>query len=331
MFLVWLSTFGSIWAGGIILGSIVGGIHKTIEKTTGKDFLILESIGVYLIFEFCYGITGGFIWLLLAKIKLVAEGRVIWGVLVGEIVGSFIFLLSMQFSHREEPRNVRMLECGWSGMLVGIIVGLVVGSIVTKFRIFIGGITVLSCLVAGILTGISLNFIRFSTIFIMPPVILLLGHCKIMCNTCLRYSNPLQAKYDLGIRRCEHCNQIMENTKECGKVIFTFGNYHIKQGGRKFILFNSNLTKGTRKFVLENPDFEKKEAPIDVSEIYIDTKTADKHLVERFITHIRNYPPRYGLDSVRIFYRGQLDDLGYLKNSILNNFRKARELKLKRS
>jgi len=42
---------------------------------------------------------------------------------------------------------------------------------------------------------------------------------------------------------------------------------------------------------------------------------------ERFIIYIINYPSRGGLQSVRIFHQGELDELGdNLKNTLQNNF-----------
>ena len=53
--------------------------------------------------------------------------------------------------------------------------------------------------------------------------------------------------------------------------------------------------------------------------VYIDTKTCNSLLLERFLTYILNYPPVKGLQSVQILYQGTLDDLGdHLKNALQN-------------
>jgi hypothetical protein len=117
----------------------------------------------------------------------------------------------------------------------------------------------------------------------------------------------LKSDYIDGKRCCEHCKQALRRQHGYDKIIFIFGDYRLKERSREFIL--------------ANPDFEKKKSSIDVSEVYIDTKTADKRHLEKFITYIRNYPPKYGLKSVKIIHRGDLDDLGHLKNLILNNFK----------
>jgi hypothetical protein len=168
--------------------------------------------------------------------------------------------------------------------------------------------------VLGYATGVSVDTSNTSTstFFIslfQPLIILATQRRKVICASCLRYSFPLKSYYDSGERYCEHCSQLIEKTKSCGKAIFTFGDYQADQGDRRFIF--------------ANPDLEKKDTPIDISEVCIDIKTVDKRLLEKFITYIRNYPPKYGLKSVRIFYKGRLDELGHLKNLILNNFKKV--------
>lgn len=126
---------------------------------------------------------------------------------------------------------------------------------------------------------------------------------------CLRYTVPLKSKYSWGTRFCEHCGRPVEHTREPGMVIFIFGNYKVEQGNRRFILTNL--------------DFEGVKEPIDVKRVYIDTTTCNKLLVEKFMVYIVNNPPRDGLGSMRILYRGNLSDLDYLKNTIVNNFKRV--------
>jgi len=58
--------------------------------------------------------------------------------------------------------------------------------------------------------------------------------------------------------------------------------------------------------------------------VYIDTKTADHLLLMHFIKHVMNHPPKYGIESIKIFYRGNLDDLGAnLRNLIMTKFKKV--------
>jgi hypothetical protein len=145
----------------------------------------------------------------------------------------------------------------------------------------------------------------------LTPILIILTRSETICAKCFRYSAPLNAKYETGTRRCEHCNWEIEKRQERGKVISVFGDSLLRKEGR-------------RDFVSFNPDFTKKEYPVDISEVHIDTKTANRRLLEIFITYIINHPPKYGLKSVRIFYKGDLDDLGRLKNLILNNFKTVR-------
>jgi hypothetical protein len=87
-----------------------------------------------------------------------------------------------------------------------------------------------------------------------------------------------------------------------------FGDFHPKRQRRVFLLIN--------------PDVVQRTFPIEVSEVYIDTATCDRNLLERFITYIVNYPPTRGVQSVHILCKGELDELGAnLKNALHNNFR----------
>lgn len=161
----------------------------------------------------------------------------------------------------------------------------------------VNGVTMLICFI-----GRRLNQLMFR---IIAPLFIASRFTTIICDHCYRVTFPLKCRYELGQRFCEHCQQAVEDTKVFGKVIFTFGDVPFFPEGRVF--------------VFSNPDFEYKEYYIEVSEVYLDPQTTDKRLFERFITYIVNYPPRRGLNSVTIFYRGELEDLGVpLANALRN-------------
>lgn len=151
------------------------------------------------------------------------------------------------------------------------------------------------------------NFIGRIVFALISPLLILVRYKTILCNHCLRYTSPLNSTHRLGVRYCEHCQRDVEYTHDPGKVIFTFGNILLNPSGRVFLL--------------SNPDVEQQEQPVDVSEVYLDPKTCDRRLVERFITYILHYPPRHGRQFVQLFSTGKLDDLGAnLKNVLQNNF-----------
>jgi hypothetical protein len=126
---------------------------------------------------------------------------------------------------------------------------------------------------------------------------------------------PLQCRYKTGVRFCEHCGQAVELTKIPGKVIVTFGTI--------------TPPSGERFFVLADPDFEEKEQTFDISELYLDPATTDQRLLERFVTYIVNHPPRDGVNSVHVFFRGELEALGAnLKNVLHNTFDTLEQLQL---
>jgi hypothetical protein len=116
-------------------------------------------------------------------------------------------------------------------------------------------------------------------------------------------------------------------------VIFTFGDFpQTKPEDRIFVCSNPKLgslqseSEG-RFFFRSQLDLDQRPRPVDVSEVYIDIKTCDPHLIERFITYILHDPPEHGLQSVQIFYRGELDELGEnLKNALRNNFEMLKRL-----
>ncbi len=90
-------------------------------------------------------------------------------------------------------------------------------------------------------------------------------------------------------------------------VIVAFGDIHPKADDTEFLL--------------ANPDFERQERTLEITKVFIETKTCGSLLLERFITYIVNHPPEDGLQSIQILYQGDLDDLGAnLSNALRNTF-----------
>lgn len=157
-----------------------------------------------------------------------------------------------------------------------------------------------------LLTFFIVNILDIFCDRLLTPFLIRARFRTIICNQCLRYTHPLRAAYDGGMRQCEHCRQDVEFTHECGAVVVVFGTLAIEREGRVFLL--------------RNPDFEQNTRTLDITEIQIDTAGANPRLIERFLTYIVNYPPENGLKSVRVFHRGPLRDLGdNLENALQNN------------
>ncbi len=202
------------------------------------------------------------------------------------------------------------------GRIAGGIVGVLIGILAEEFGVGLLGLVVgaitggfigMAWIWATILGYIFTRFIAKTVYAALAPFFILFKFRTILCNHCFRFTQSLKSRYENGIRYCEHCQQDVEKTHDPGKVVLTFGNVLIQQDGRVFLL--------------SDPDFEQKVQPVDVSEVYIDTTTTDKRLLERFITYVINHPPRYGINSVRVLYQGEFDELGAnLKNSLENNF-----------
>ncbi|MEW6608718.1 MAG: hypothetical protein AB1414_14940 [bacterium] len=322
----------SIWGSGIILSALLRELYRAINKVIGKDIWILKRISLVIFGGSLVSIFGGLAGCLFHRgyglavylyLPYMDRGSQYTIFIVGLGAPFTVIIGSILFAN-EDISGIT------AGMIVGGIVGLI-GAIVDIVGICeaiaivdTGGDEVLAAMFlggfanvgGGMIVGIAaggiapaVNYYIFS--HLLTPFLILLIYRRIICNNCLRYTEPLRSTYNNGTRRCEHCKAEVERTKECGKVIFTFGNYQIQQGGN-------------RMFILSEPpceEFYNQDRLIDLSEVYIDTKTADKFRIEQFITYILNYPPpKYGLTSVGIFYKGNLDDLAHLKNSILNNF-----------
>ncbi len=106
--------------------------------------------------------------------------------------------------------------------------------------------------------------------------------------------------------------------------MFAFGIFSLTIDGQDYTLTQSGfeaLRLPNRVIVYANPGFKTPKHRIDVSEIYIDTKTCDSKKLERAITYMCHYLPHKRLHSMRIFYQGRLDDLGeHLQHTLQNTF-----------
>lgn len=335
MFLRWLWMYSIISIGIIISLGILTGGYQSFKKILGydNDILFGKNIGKgkkgpgfvwgkipasFLIIDF-FTIIGTFIWL-----RLNLGGNItnlfliiLAGIIILAVYTCCSYITSMEIndiSDSDDPALGFILLLGflWGGLLATLFLfDWFDRKIVPSFffgTMCLGSLFLFNCYFVILF---PVEIARRAVYTFLPFFLAPLFFKKSICSGCLRYSIPSNARYDFGIRKCEYCNQVIDKIKDSNKVIFTFGDWRIGQANRSFIL--------------SNPDFEKKTSSMDVSEVYIDTATVDKLLIEKFITYIRNYPPRYGLKSVRVFFKGNLDDLGYLQRQILNNFKIIKE------
>ncbi len=204
--------------------------------------------------------------------------------LIGFLAGGWINIIDHPYAPLSEVYMA-------GGAIGGVISGLLSCGRMISSRYFKAVITGIAKGFAEVIVLI-LSGVRFSTI---------------ICGHCYRYIEPVQSQYEKGKRYCKQCQSELPFTDDPGKVIVTFGNVP--------------RPAGQRLFILENPDFEHIDHRTDVSEVHFDPASVDSILLERFITYILNSPPKYGLQSVQIFYQGELDNLGkHLKNALQNNF-----------
>lgn len=309
---------------GGVIGCIIGiSLNRIEQKSTEKTRLFFEELRVrnanyahVAIFAIViYGAIAGWIT---GEIFGVNNGWIV-GMGIGVITGAIFALTG-----KSEYSNGVIILIFMSIVIVGAIkvgitlVGVYGGIFVVIVGVYggiFGGLLVIAIVESffGVLSAIF-NII-FSSIskFLAPPItklFALLTRPEIICGKCLCYSSPSKSRYENGIRYCGNldCNKVIEKTKEKGKVIVTFGDY--------------NLSVGNRKFILNDPDFSNKNNPIDVSEVYIETKTAKELPLMQFITFIHNHPPKHGVESIKVFYNGRLNDLGAnLRNLILLKFK----------
>ena len=110
-------------------------------------------------------------------------------------------------------------------------------------------------------------------------------------------------------RFCAYCHSELAGSKITMNVAVFFG--------------KSMPDNSSRYHILTNPDVSSRKEQIDLSEIWIDADSADKLLIEKFITFLVNYPPELKLKRVTVKYRGDLSKLGdNCMNLLKNNFRK---------
>lgn len=227
------------------------------------------------------------------------------GIVVGCLFGSLVGLIIGVFAGI------------YGGALIFVFAGGVLG-LVEGFVLWAaaGGMTVLGELLARIIGSLISP--------LCVPLCILLRYNTIICEHCLRYTRPFQSRYEQGIRYCEHCRKPVERTDVTGKVIFTFGQFTLHREGDEVALTNPKfelLRRPNRVFICSNPGFREAERGVDVAEVYIDTATCDPGKLERFLTYISQIPPENGVQSIHVFYQGELDELGEnLKHALRNTF-----------
>lgn len=307
--LKWLPILGWIAGGTLLLPGIVVGIYHSVQRIFGYSHdEVFASLGRVPLSIQAAGtgslvVTGAWLWVSSNYSEKTTTLIILAALIVGGVLGA---LLGARMSG-VIGLLVLFVATVLPGFLIGIKLDNELGAIIIIAYLFLGYLGFLFT-ISGIVLPVTRMLDRILAV-ILTPLLSLVRFRTVICRKCLRYTQPFFSRYTLGKRYCEHCQHEVERTQEVGKLIFTFG-----------ILLDKPVGKSV--FVLLNPDLEHKETPFDVSEVYIDTKTCEPLLLERFITHVINYPPKYGVPSVRIFYRGELDDLGEnLKNALRNTFR----------
>ena len=249
------------------------------------------------------------------------------GVCAGGIMALFELLVIEDMRKRAPQKNYHIIPFWTSVLILGNSFGLAFAGELSFYHhpkpgfynIVVVAILILNVVLAS---GVGLWLIVMGHYFISYPIFSLrkmvsfpllklfigLRNKTCLCRHCFRYTHPLKSTYRLGHRFCEYCQQEVEEVDASEKLVMVFGELPLKFPKRTFVFIN--------------PDVDAKDQPIDISEIYIDTQTCNRVLLERFITYLMAYPPEHGLQSVKLFYQGDLHQLGTnLKNVLSNNFK----------
>ncbi len=131
----------------------------------------------------------------------------------------------------------------------------------------------------------------------------------ILCPTCKKvdvHTVLVKSHFDEYKEHHTHCSSKLENMK-LSKCILEFG-------------FNKEYTQNTQddSFVLQNPILK---TSIDVNEIYINTSILSYKKIQEIILFFIKNPPIWGLGKVKIFFKGNINQLSEnTKNILLNDF-----------
>jgi hypothetical protein len=284
---------------GLLLGGLIGGIIGYFGGATGTPGGILP------------GIFGGM-------------GMAFLGGLWGGVAG----LLRHQLTETRLP--LLLFEVFIIGTVPGGFFAALFGAVLFDYQVFIvsGSVGAIFGGLFGVVNGLIPSIVSLMTNFfaaLFTPLFGMVKFSTVMCGKCFRYSLPFRSQYESGRRFCEHCQQEIGLTQVIGKLVFTFGDLTLTVNNETHTIANPHFELHTlphRVFVFSNPDFTTLQHPVDVSEMYIDTKTCHVRNLERCITYLVTYPPRDGLHAIRIFHQGTLDELGEnLKNTLRNNFK----------
>ena len=93
-------------------------------------------------------------------------------------------------------------------------------------------------------------------------------------------------------------------------------------------LATSHCIRLARRLCLLSPILSTKPNRLRSQKCILIPKTCDLRVFERFIPYLLNYPPKWGIPSVQVFYRGELADLGAnLKNTLQNTFARVERMR----
>jgi hypothetical protein len=268
------------------------------------------------------GIGGLCSLLIIRQIVDVGLYEGIWSAVLGGGVSGFIGVL---WGEGFAGRDMRLWGVlGGLSVFFGIMLG---GPLVELLGVQVLAIgSFLSVMIGGLLPLLLFGLFPFARFLSRGfiPLFSLFRFRKILCTQCFHMTSPFKSQYVAGIRSCEHCGQTVERTDVSGKVLFSFGVFPFHYRGHCYDLTNPEFTLvplPQRQFLFSNPGFQSAEHHVAVSDVYIDTETCDCRRLEQFLTYVLHYMPPRSVRSIRVFYRGNLDNLGErLKNALQNTF-----------
>lgn len=342
LYLKWLPVFTSWVLTGALLASIIRGIYRSVKYVFGSALSWEEKWEFIPAYSLAIGICSigaRMCGILILSFENASEHEIALGnfllsyslaIGIGVTIGGEWFIQKIS-----EILVVGPLIGAIGGVLIGMTLGMVVDKLLgldfiyVLFSMALGGLLGAHYIGKPIFQDMTEMISKIVT-HIFTSLLILWRFRTILCSHCFRYTHPLHSSYDAGIRSCEHCQHDVENTKIVGKIIFTFGNLSLNIENKEYALTNLQvelLTLPQRVFVLSNPDFQSLQPYIEVSEIYLDTKTCHIQKIEQCIAYVCHYLSEKRVKTLRIFYQGQLDDLGErLKNTLQNTFQHIEQI-----
>jgi hypothetical protein len=150
--------------------------------------------------------------------------------------------------------------------------------------------------------------VRSCAFTLARPVLVRIRFRKAICDTCLRWSEPLASTYSEGVRTCEKCGGVITFEGGCGRVVATFE--------------ETERPAPSRVFIRRAADIVEAEQPVDVTHLYVHNAGSPTREIEGLVAFLLDTPPSHGLKRTQVYACGGRERLAPpLKNLLTQYFR----------